>query len=69
MFIYLYNLYRVVSVLLASVYLVLLYVIYIPNWTFEDSSLSIASQVSGYGSATETVSGTEIIIILAGKIV
>lgn len=41
---------RVVAVLLASIYMVLLYFLYIPNWSFDVSSLKSASLVSGSGT-------------------
>ncbi|KAL2535256.1 hypothetical protein Fot_16647 [Forsythia ovata] len=43
------------AILLGLLYMILLYGLYVPNWTFEVSTLSITSSTSLFGVGTQTV--------------
>lgn len=45
-----------IAILLGSLYMCLLYGLYVPNWAFEVSSMSWTTQQKGYGSNTQTFS-------------
>ncbi|KAL3517392.1 hypothetical protein ACH5RR_019981 [Cinchona calisaya] len=50
-----YYLQLVIAISLGSVYMLLLYFLYVPSWTFQFPTLKVDSLMSGYRSGTQTV--------------